>query len=340
MHNSFNNPRKSANTRKIVFVAILLALVVITLGAYTRLTHAGLGCPDWPGCYGFMDVPETSDKIAIAEQAFPDRPVEPEKAWNEMVHRYFAGALGLIIGLIFILSFKNRQHGTPLFLPMLLVATVIFQAALGMWTVTLKLMPIVVMGHLLGGFITLCLLYLLYLRLKPYRIPGGDFSLQKYRTFAVIGIVILGCQIALGGWTSSNYAALVCTQLPICQDGWLEQLTFANSFDLIPPERETYEFGFLNHAERITIHAMHRIGAIVTTVYLAWLAISVFSKAQSSFFKTNALVIGLVLICQVALGVSNIVFSLPLPVAVGHNVVAALLMLSLITLAYSLKRKI
>ena len=204
----------------------------------------------------------------------------------------------------------------------------------------MKLMPIVVMGHLLGGFITLCLLYLLYLRLKPYRIPGGDFSLQKYQIFAVIGMLILGCQIALGGWTSSNYAALVCTQLPICQDGWLEQLTFANSFDLIPPERETYEFGFLNHAERITIHAMHRIGAIVTTVYLAWLAISVFSKAQSSFFKTNALVIGLVLICQVALGVSNIVFSLPLPVAVGHNVVAALLMLSLITLAYSLKRKI
>lgn len=327
-------------TKKLVFVAILLALVVITLGAYTRLTHAGLGCPDWPGCYGFLDVPETADKIKVAEQAFPERPVEPAKAWNEMIHRYFAGSLGLLIGLIFILSFKNRQHGKPLFLPLLLVATVCFQAALGMWTVTMKLMPIVVMGHLLGGFVTLCLLYLLYLRLSNYRVPGGDFALQKYQKFALLGMAILTVQIALGGWTSSNYAALVCTQLPICQDGWFSQLTFANSFDLIPPERVSYEFGFLNHAERITIHAMHRIGAIATTVYVAWLAISVLIKAQSRFFKTNALFILAILTCQVTLGISNIVFSLPLPVAVGHNVVAALLMLSLITLTYSLKRKI
>ncbi|WOH36795.1 COX15/CtaA family protein [Thalassotalea fonticola] len=340
MHNSIQAPNKAANTRKLVFVAILLALVVITLGAYTRLTHAGLGCPDWPGCYGFIDVPETADKIAIAESAFPERPVEPEKAWNEMIHRYFAGTLGLLIAAIFIFSFKHRDKGLPLFLPLILVCTVIFQAALGMWTVTMKLMPIVVMGHLLGGFVTLCLLYLLYLRLSPYRVPSEDYNLRKYQVFAFIGIAILTLQIALGGWTSSNYAALVCTQLPICQDGWMEQLTFTNSFDLIPPERETYEFGFLSHAERITIHAMHRIGAIVTTLYLAWLAFSVFSNAQSSFFKKNALFIGFILTCQVALGVSNIVFTLPLPVAVSHNVVAALLMLSMITLSYSLRRKI
>ncbi|WNC72035.1 COX15/CtaA family protein [Thalassotalea psychrophila] len=340
MHNSMQTRQQSASTRKLVFVAILLALVVITLGAYTRLTHAGLGCPDWPGCYGFIDVPETADKIAMAESAFPERPVEPAKAWNEMIHRYFAGALGLFIAAIFIFSFKHRDKGLPLFLPLMLVCTVIFQAALGMWTVTMKLMPIVVMGHLLGGFVTLCLLYLLYLRLSSSRVPGGDYNLRKYQTFAFIGVVILTLQIALGGWTSSNYAALVCTQLPICQDGWMQQLTFANSFDLIPPERDTYEFGFLSHAERITIHAMHRIGAIVTTLYIAWLAISVFRNAQSSFFKTNAIFIGFILTCQVALGVSNIVFTLPLPVAVSHNVVAALLMLSMIHLSYSLKRKI
>ncbi|OUS28147.1 cytochrome B [Thalassotalea sp. 42_200_T64] len=334
---SFNN---NFSTRKLVLVAILLAIVVITLGAYTRLTHAGLGCPDWPGCYGFLDVPETVAKIEQAEAAFPERPVEPEKAWNEMIHRYFAGSLGLLIVLIFILSFKHREQGNPLFLPALLVATVVFQAALGMWTVTMKLMPIVVMGHLLGGFVTLCLLYLLFLRLTPYRVPGGDFNLRKYQKLAWLGVVILALQIALGGWTSSNYAALVCTQLPICQDGWLEQLTFANSFDLIPPVRDTYEFGFLNQAERITIHSMHRIGAIITTLYLAWLALSVFINAQSGFFKRNAMVIAFILSCQVALGVSNIVFVLPLPVAVSHNVVAALLMLSLITLTYSLKRKI
>ncbi|QBY04094.1 heme A synthase [Thalassotalea sp. HSM 43] len=328
------------STRRLVFIAILLAITVITLGAYTRLTHAGLGCPDWPGCYGFIDVPQTSTEIEKAEAAFPQRPVEVQKAWNEMIHRYFAGTLGLLIAAIFILAFKNRDKGMPLFLPIILVATVIFQAALGAWTVTMKLMPVVVMGHLLGGFVTLCLLYLLYLRLTPYRVPGGDFSLRKYRAYALFGIFILTLQIALGGWTSSNYAALVCTELPICQDGWAAQLTFSNSFDLIPPERETYEFGFLTHAERVTIHAVHRIGAIVTALYLGWLAISVMMKAQSKFFRRNATLILVILGVQVGLGVSNIVFNLPLPVAVAHNVVAAVLMLSLITLTYSLRRKI
>ncbi|WP_371187890.1 heme A synthase [Thalassotalea maritima] len=328
------------STRKLVFLAMLLAIVVITLGAYTRLTHAGLGCPDWPGCYGLLDVPKTEAEIAKAQAAFPERPVEVQKAWNEMIHRYFAGTLGLLIAAIFILAFKHRQQGGPLFLPFAILATVIFQAALGMWTVTMKLMPIVVMGHLLGGFITLCLLYLLYLRLTPYRVAGGDTGLRKYRVYAVIGIAILTAQIALGGWTSSNYAALVCTQLPICQDGWLEQLSFANSFDPIPPKLDSYEFGFLTHAERVTIHAVHRIGAIITAVYLGWLAFSVLFKAQSAFFKKTASVILVVLLIQVSLGVSNIVFSLPLAVAVAHNVVAALLMLTLITLTYSLRRKI
>ncbi|WP_068547245.1 COX15/CtaA family protein [Thalassotalea crassostreae] len=328
------------STRKLVFISILLALVVITLGAYTRLTDAGLGCPDWPGCYGFLDVPNTTEKIQQAESAFPERPVEPEKAWNEMIHRYFAGTLGLFIAAIFLLAFKNRDQGTPLYLPLFLLITVIFQAALGMWTVTMGLMPIVVMGHLLGGFVTLCLLYLMYLRMTPYRIPGGDYSLKKYRNWAIIGILILTVQIALGGWTSSNYAALSCVELPICQGDWAEQLTFSNSFDPIPPEHKSYEFGILNQAERITIHVAHRFGAIITTVFLLWLAISVMRNAQSSFFKNNASMIITILTVQVGLGISNIVFTLPLAVAVSHNVVAALLMLSLITLAYSLKRKI
>ena len=150
--------------KKLVFVSILLALVVVTLGAYTRLTHAGLGCPDWPTCYGLIDVPRTAEQIAVAEQAYPQRPVEIGKAWNEMIHRYFAGALGLLILAIALLSVKNRAQGTPLRLPLLILVIVIFQAALGMWTVTMKLMPIVVMAHLLGGFTTLCLLFLLYLK--------------------------------------------------------------------------------------------------------------------------------------------------------------------------------
>ncbi|REL31109.1 COX15/CtaA family protein [Thalassotalea euphylliae] len=325
--------------RRLVFVSILLALVVVSLGAYTRLTHAGLGCPDWPGCYGLIDVPQTQEQIAKAEAAFPERPVEIQKAWNEMIHRYFAGALGLLILWIAIVSVKRRKQGTPVFLPLLILAIVTFQALLGMWTVTMKLMPVVVMAHLLGGFTTLCLLFLLYLRLSNYRIPGGDWSIKKYARFGLLGVVLLTAQIALGGWTSSNYAALHCTELPICQTGWLEQLTFENSFDLIPPEKDTYEFGHLDHDERITIHVMHRIGAIVTFLYLGWLALVVRRKAQSSFFQTVPLVLLFILFIQVALGVSNVVMSLPLGIAVSHNVVAACLMMALITLTYSLQRK-
>jgi cytochrome c oxidase assembly protein subunit 15 len=326
--------------KKLVFVSVLLALVVVTLGAYTRLTHAGLGCPDWPTCYGLLDVPETAEQIAVAEQAYPQRAVETGKAWNEMIHRYFAGALGLLILAIALLSVKNRAQGTPLRLPLLILVIVFFQAALGMWTVTMKLMPIVVMAHLLGGFTTLCLLFLLYLRLKPHRINRSDFSIKKYGRFALLGIVLLTGQIALGGWTSSNYAALSCVELPICQSGWQEQMNFENSFDLIPPERESYEFGHLSHDERVTIHVVHRFGAIAITIYLTWLLLMIYFKAQTSTFKTSAVVVAVALITQLSLGVSNIWFSLPLSVAVGHNLVAACLMMALIALTYRLRRKI
>ncbi|WP_241238826.1 COX15/CtaA family protein [Colwellia sp. Arc7-635] len=332
--------QSSSDIRKIVFVSILLAILVVSLGAYTRLTHAGLGCPDWPGCYGLLDVPETSEQIATAERAFPDRPVEPHKAWNEMIHRYFAGSLGLLILLIALISIKRRSQGGPVGLPILILLVVIFQAALGMWTVTMKLMPVVVMGHLLGGFTTLCLLLLLYLRLSDYRVPGGDFALKKYAKFGVVGIFILAGQIGLGGWTSSNYAALTCTELPICQAGWADQINFEHAFDLVPPEKESYEFGHLDHASRITIHVMHRFGAIVTSLYLLWFAVSIFRKAQSPFFKNAALSLGFILSVQVGLGISNVWFSLPLSVAVSHNVVAAMLMMSLISMTYSLKRKV
>ena len=326
--------------KKLVFLSIILALIVVVLGAYTRLTHAGLGCPDWPGCYGMIDVPETTEQIIKAQQAFPDSTIEPHKAWNEMIHRYFAGSLGLLIALIAFLSFKHRKQGLPLRLPLLILIIVIFQAALGMWTVTMKLMPIVVMGHLLGGFTTLCLLFLLYLRLKAYHLTHSEFTLKKYGRYGLIGIVLLTAQIALGGWTSSNYAALTCTELPICQAGWVESLTFTESFDLIPPEKETYEYGHLGHNERLTIHVMHRLGAIVTTVYLSWLILMVFLKARTLFFKQSAVAVGFFLILQISLGISNIWFSLPLSVAVSHNIVAACLMLALITLTYSLRRKI
>lgn len=326
--------------RKLVFITIILAFVVVALGAFTRLTHAGLGCPDWPGCYGFLDVPKTAEEVKQAEMAFPDRPVEPQKAWNEMIHRYFAGTLGLFILAIAFLSVKNRQPNTPVKLPLFLLALVTFQAALGMWTVTLMLMPVVVMGHLLGGFATLSLLFLLYLRLSDIRIPSGDVQLRRYGKWAVLGIIILTVQIALGGWTSSHYAALVCTELPICQAGWMDQAQIGNAFDLIPPKRDTYELGFLTHPERLAVHISHRFGAIVTSIYLMWLSLAVLKNAQSQTMKSASILVMLLLVVQVSLGVSNIVFVLPLAVAVAHNVVAVTLMVALIRLTYLLKRKV
>ena len=158
--------------RKLVLASILLALVVIVLGAYARLTDAGLGCPDWPGCYGYLTVPQTAEHIDQANSAFPERPVEAEKAWNEMVHRYFAAALGFFILVIFVWAAVKRSFHQPLKLPLFLLCLVCFQGALGMWTVTLNLLPAVVMGHLLGGFKRFYhVMFLLYLRLTPYRIP-------------------------------------------------------------------------------------------------------------------------------------------------------------------------
>ncbi|MFT4937985.1 MAG: cytochrome c oxidase assembly protein subunit 15 [Paraglaciecola sp.] len=323
--------------KKLVLISILLAAVVIVLGAYARLTDAGLGCPDWPGCYGHFLVPETDEHIAAAEQAFPDRPIEAEKAWNEMIHRYFASALGFVILIIFISSFFQRAYNRPIKLPFFLLCLVIFQGALGMWTVTLNLLPIVVLGHLLGGFSVLACLFLLYLRMTPYRIPGGDHGMRNFGKYAVFGIFILICQIALGGWTSANYAAMACTELPICEGNWYERIDMVGAFSI--PDVVNYEFGAHDYPQRMTMHILHRFGAVITFVYLCWLAIRLYAAAHSMLIKQLSAFMVVVLGAQIILGVSNVVFSLPIAVAVLHNAVAACLLLVLVKLSYTLYRK-
>nr|WP_194362682.1 COX15/CtaA family protein [Neptunicella marina] len=320
-----------------VLASLFLVFAVIILGAYTRLTDAGLGCPDWPGCYGHYSVPKQAAHVAAAEQAFPHRPIEPHKARNEMVHRYFAGALGLLILGIFVVSLLNRKPMRPLKLPLLLVILVCFQAALGMWTVTLNLMPLVVMGHLLGGFSILACLYLLHLRLSGFRIPGGDPHVRKLAKFTLIGLFIVIGQIALGGWTSANYAALACTELPVCEPGWWQKLDFIGAFSI--PSAENYEFGVHDYGERMTMHIMHRAGALVTFIYLCWLASKLYRVAHTDTFKNQAIVLVLVLGLQVALGISNVVFSLPVAIAVMHNAVGACLLMVMVLINYTLFRK-
>ncbi|MGF1699836.1 COX15/CtaA family protein [Photobacterium makurazakiensis] len=316
--------------QSLVKFTLALALCVIALGAYTRLTEAGLGCPDWPGCYGFAAVPQTAEQLDKASALFPDLPVEAEKAWNEMLHRYIAGTLGLLILLINIVAW--RKPGRPRVLPALLLVTVIFQALLGMWTVTLVLMPVVVMGHLLGGFTTACLLLLLVLRLqkKPRPLIQTNHPTKGLQFFAAFCLFVVGCQIALGGWTAANYAALVCTQLPICEVNWLQQFD-ASAFHLIQPKHDSYQYGVLNFQQRVSIHAVHRIGAIITSVLLLILAWRLWCQAQ---LRAAAVMTVGILSVQVCLGITNVLASLPLFVAVGHNVVGVVLLLMMVAVNY------
>lgn len=317
--------------KKLAVFSLALAFVVIILGAYTRLTDAGLGCPDWPGCYGHLGVPQQAEHIDAANAAFPERPVEAYKAWNEMIHRYFAGTLGLCILAIAIIALVKREPSRPFKLPLALLGLVIFQAALGMWTVTLNLLPVVVMGHLLGGFTVLSCLFLLYLRLSE---PRAHFT--GLPAVAVGGVVVLMIQIALGGWTSANYAALACTEFPVCEGQWWSRLDFAGAYSV--PEADNYEFGAHDYPERMTMHIVHRVGAVITFCYLAFVGLRLLRDKHATVPKHAPVLLLAVLLIQVGLGISNVVFSLPLFVAVAHNAVAACLLLVMLWITWKLSQ--
>lgn len=321
--------------RGFVKLSIVLAFVVIVLGAYTRLTDAGLGCPDWPGCYGELTVPKDANKAA---ELFPDTPLEAHKAWNEMIHRYAAGTLGLVILGIAIWSlWRKRQHSEqPVKLPLFLLALVTFQAALGMWTVTMNLQPLVVMGHLLGGFSTISLLYLLSLRLQRVHIPLGDPKVRSLSAFALFALIVVFGQIALGGWVAANYAAMACTELPFCEGNWAERLDMAGAFSV--PEASTYQYGAHDYAERMTIHVAHRFGAYFTMIVVGLLLWMGYRRASSKVIQRSLNWITILLIAQVSLGFSNVLLLLPLGIAVAHNAVGALLLLSLVGLNYKIAR--
>ncbi|WP_299017219.1 heme A synthase [uncultured Photobacterium sp.] len=324
--------------KSLVYLTFLFSLFVIALGAYTRLTEAGLGCPDWPGCYGFAAVPQAGLQQLLAEAAFPGHPVEVEKAWNEMVHRYFAGTLGLLILIINIVAWYRRD--TPRVLPALLLGTVIFQAVLGMWTVTLALMPVVVMGHLLGGFTTAALLLLLALTIRrreagsgsAYYLPSTGHNYNGIAWLAALALMITVGQVALGGWTAANYAAVVCTQFPFCEVDWQQQFDLS-AFSPIQPEHDSYQYGVLNFSQRVSIHVTHRLGALVVTGMLAML---IWHLWKFVALRRLGVIIGGLLLLQLGLGITNIVASLPLLVAVGHNLVGALLLLALVATNYHL----
>lgn len=318
--------------------SLLLTLMVILLGAYTRLADAGLGCPDWPGCYGHLTVPNESHELAKANALYPELTVEADKAWLEMIHRYFAGCLGLLVFAIAYLGLKHRALSVGLSLA--LPAVIVFQALLGMWTVTMKLMPIVVMGHLLGGFTLFSLLCLSYWHVTRYPLAHrlADISVSRgLRWLAGITALIVVAQVALGGWTSSNYAALMCTSLPICEGNWTQYLDFETAFELIQPKSESYEFGTLDYGARMTIHVTHRFGAMLVMLFVLALVFVLKRYRNTEFTRCAHWLLGL-LVLQIALGVSNVLLSLPLAIAVAHNLGAALLLIATLRANYLLSQ--
>ena len=313
---------------KLVLVATLLALCVVVLGAFVRLSDAGLGCPDWPGCYGTLTVPQSESAIAHAQVTYPESPVEHGKAWKEMIHRYLAGALGLLVLVIFVQAWRLcSQIKVTRWLPTFLLVLIVFQAALGMWTVTLLLRPIIVSAHLIGGMSTLAVLT--WITHRHWGTNTDVVLSQRQRLWIRGAIIVLFMQIFLGGWTSTNYAALACTDFPTCHGMWIPEMDFSNAFNWFR------ELGVGNDGKPLPLAAYtaiqwtHRIGALVTFVYIGWLGLSLLKQPQ---LKKIAHIMLALLVIQIVLGVANLVLHLPLALAVGHNMGAALLLISVVVL--------
>lgn len=318
-----------------------LTFIVIIVGAYTRLTDAGLGCPDWPGCYGRMIISTQADYIAEAQAFWPERPLQQDKAWIEMAHRYIAGLLGLMILAIAVLAWAGKPAPRIRILTGGLLLLVVFQALLGMWTVTLLLKPFIVALHLLGGMAIIGLLHWLTLALRPAPGAAPEPAPARFnlRPWAVAALLVLILQIALGGWTSTNYAALACPDFPACQGKLWPPMDFSEAFVLWRGLGVDYEGGVLDGQARTAIHMTHRIGAAVTAAALLALALPAL-RANATRPAARALLA--LLFIQLSLGIANVVFNLPLMVAVAHNGVAALLLLSVVTLlhrALSIRRR-
>ena len=356
---------------RLACVAAALALCVIVFGAFVRLSHAGLSCPDWPTCYGKATWPGHEHEVAAANEAF-ERPVESHKTWREQGHRMVAGTLGVLIlamaivaawrrplplalvsiaalaAAAGIVTYMRGSHGlsgglsvvalsAPLLaasvlgkpaawrIAVVLLAVVIFQAMLGMWTVTWLLKPVVVMGHLLGGLATFALLA--YVALRWSGIGAADDRHARLRPLVALAIVVLAVQIALGGWTSANYAALACgNTFPACLGQWWPATDFREGFVLWLGIGVDYEGGVLDGPARAAIQLAHRIGALVTFLYVGWLS----GRLVRAGLRATGRALGAALLVQVALGIANVMLWLPLPVATAHVFVAVILLFMLI----------
>jgi cytochrome c oxidase assembly protein subunit 15 len=305
--------------RRLALMGAVLAAIVVVLGAWVRLTNAGLGCPDWPGCYG---------------HAYPSAAPEAGKAWHEMIHRYVAITLVFIIVVLLGWAVARRKdRGQPLIPVALLLLIVCLQALLGALTVTMLVTPPIVTAHLFGGLTTLSLLG--WLSITPER-RWSSAAEVRLRPFALIAFGVLIGQIFLGGWTSTNYAAIACPDFPTCQRSWWPSMDFRDAFVLWRGLGVNYEGGVLANAARVAIHVTHRLGAVVTGLTLITLGLTVWRRATSLRLKRAGLLLVAAVLLQISLGIATVHFGFPLPVATMHNAGAALLLLAMVWLVRAL----
>ena len=341
--------------RKLTFIALVLTLCVIVLGSYVRLSNAGLGCPDWPGCYGQVIVSGGADFKQQAKMAFPDNPLDLVKAWKEMSHRYVAGALGLLVLIITLISYREKHCRSAMVISSLaLLSMVVFQALLGMWAVKMQVMPIIVTGHLILGLMTFWLLYWMYLRDNPLvAVRHTWVSRKKFwigylkvdpavvarkpkqgpRNLAAFAMLVLFVQIVLGGLTSTHYAGLACTDLPQCNGLWWPQVDYQGAVNILEGLLFS-ESGALSYDGKVALHWLHRVGALVTFLVLALVYLAARSSKNAHSVRSGGSVLFLLLLVEISLGIANVRMGLPLWSAVAHNGFAALLMLPLIAIRF------
>lgn len=324
--------------RRLALLGVCLGLIVVTLGAYVRLTAAGLGCPDWPGCYGHFS-PLGAQANATITEAFPHAPLDVGKAWREMIHRYAASLLGLIIVIIAAISIATkRRRVVGRGFALSLLALVIFQGALGMLTVTWQLKPLIVTGHLVFGFTTVAMLWWLWLSLRRTAVVReGARAARTTRRWIAVALAMLAVQVALGGWTSSNYAAVACPDFPTCQNQWLPDTDFQDAFVLWRGLGINYEGGVLNHPARVAIHFTHRLGAVLATLLLLLAVVKTFRTPALTHARGAAVAVVATLGLQLAIGISMVLRAFPLGLATAHNAGAILLLLATVLLYFSVR---
>jgi cytochrome c oxidase assembly protein subunit 15 len=314
---------------------LFLTFDLVLFGSFTRLTDSGLGCPDWPGCYGTASPLAAHAEIAEAEAAMPGGPVTHGKAWIEMVHRYLASGVGALITLLAVAAClpAGRRHRLGMGLPLLTLFWVCVQGAFGAFTVTLKLQPIIVSLHLLGAYALLALLTLQVRHLGDQN--GMAASDSGLRPWLWLGLVALLLQASLGAWVSTNYAVLVCSDFPTCHGVWWPDMDFAPAYTLWRPLGMGPDGAPLSLEAMTAIHMTHRVGAAVLLVILSAVA---WRLRREPVMRVSARWLSALLALQIATGLSNVVLGWPLLAAVLHTGGAGALLVLLVWLFSGIPR--